>query len=278
MERQIRWIFGTLFLLVGLLGLFAAPSEGIAYIFLGLFLIPPVLDSVETKVKYKIPTGVRYLIVIGGIILIGSLHNLTDVTLNQPSNPNPPREKDEEEPRRREKEIYYSYVTNGESLAAVSEAYLDEASIAIVDSDQKALDRLIEAKAVFYLKPNIHIDLVQEISNGYDKVEFRLKDDRNTLWTRREAIGGSRGKEISKEDYKELWPFTVDKGILRCIEIKVSSLTVHPIILEVNGKNYAINGAAKNWAKRNGYSDSDEIWNSGFSIGHIIEDGIKLCE
>ncbi len=278
MERQIRWIFGIIFLLVGLLGLYTAPSEGVAYLFLGLFLIPPVLDSVEAKINYKIPTGVKYLIVIAGIILIGSLHNATDSTSTQTSNQNSPRKKDEDQPKKREKEIHYDYVTNGEFLAAISEAYLDEASMYFVDSDQKALDRLIQAKVAFYLKPNIHVDFVQEVSNSYDKVEFRLKADRNTLWTRREAIGQSSSKEIAKEEYKELWPFAVDKGILSCIEIKISSLTVHPIILEVNGKKYAINGAAKNWAKQNGYSDIDEIWNSGVPISPIIEDGIKLCE
>jgi hypothetical protein len=85
-------------------------------------------------------------------------------------------------------------------------------------------------------------------------------------------------KEISKLQYKELWPFTVDQGTLRCIQIKVSTLTVHAIVFEANGKNYAINGTAKNWAKENGYSNSDEILNSSVPIGQIIADGLKLCE
>ncbi|MCA6379136.1 MAG: hypothetical protein IM613_15755 [Cytophagales bacterium] len=278
MERQISWTFGVIFLIVGLLGIYTAPAEGVAYLFLGLFLIPPILDSIGSKINFKITTVAKYLIAVGGLVLITSLQRTTDPNFTQTTDTNSPLKKDEEEPKRLEKEIHYDYITNGEFLAAISEAYLDEASTYFVDSDQKALDRLIEAKSVFYLKPNIHVDIVQEISNGYDKVEFRLKGDRNTLWTRREAIGGSKGKEISKEDYKDSWPFTVEKGILRCIEIKVSSLTIHPIVLEVNGKNYAINGAAKNWAKQNGYSDSDEIWNARGSIGLIIEDGIKICE
>lgn len=92
-------------------------------------------------------------------------------------------------------------------------------------------------------------------------------------------ISEGTSKEISKRQYKELWPFTVDNGRLRCIEIKVSSLTtIHAILFEANGKNYAINGTAKNWAEENGYSNSDEIWNSSVPIGQIIEDGLKLCE
>lgn len=97
---------------------------------------------------------------------------------------------------------------------------------------------------------------------------------------------------IYKADYGENWPFTVDKGILKCVS--------QGVIFIANGKTYAVNGTALNFATQYGYSEMDEIWAydtimmkqlvaAGFSneeaeknktrisVDKIIKDGLNLC-
>jgi len=100
-------------------------------------------------------------------------------------------------------------------------------------------------------------------------------------------------KIISKVDYGNDWPFTVEKGVLKC--------SSNQVLFLVNGKQYAINGTAQSLAKSLGYSALEEIWaydsamrqqllSRGFSkddveemttrvgIGRIIQDGLSLCD
>lgn len=77
-------------------------------------------------------------------------------------------------------------------------------------------------------------------------------------------------KNISKTDYGADWPFSIDGGVLKCDRSAVLFLA--------NGKRYAVNGTAKNWAKSEGYDDEiEEIWIPGKDIGRIISDGLNLC-
>lgn len=175
------------------------------------------------------------------------------------------------------------YVTNGDFLAAISEEYLDEALIYIADDDKDALDKFLKKQVAFRLNPNREVILVREHLSG--KVEFKFKGDRTTTWTRREALGRTKtvGREMKKKEfeirYGEEWPFIVDKVTLRCIELKFPGLSViHAIILEVNGKWYAVNGTARNWAQKNGYSAIDEILNKPIPLGGVIQDGLMLCD
>ncbi|MFN8313911.1 MAG: DUF2511 domain-containing protein [Cyclobacteriaceae bacterium] len=81
---------------------------------------------------------------------------------------------------------------------------------------------------------------------------------------------------IHKADYGKEWPFTVDKGVLKC--------SSNQVLFIVNGKLYAINGTAQNLARSKGYSALEEIWaydseemTTRISIGRIIQDGLSLC-
>ena len=97
---------------------------------------------------------------------------------------------------------------------------------------------------------------------------------------------------IYKADYGENWPFTVDKGILKCVS--------QGVVFIANGKTYAVNGTALNFKTEYGYSEMDEVWAydtimmkqliaAGFSkeeaekhkirisVDKIIKDGLKLC-
>jgi len=277
------------FFILALLDFFFRFWEGFLLVILGFIFLPQVHEWVKNKFKLKYAwaiISVLVLLVMCIFIPVTSNYNkhyaeikaeeISRLALKQKYEEEEKLKKLEEE--KKEKGGYDGLITHGEFFAAISEAYLDEATMYIVDGDEKALDKLIKAKAVFYLKPNIEVYLVQESSRKYDKVEFRINEDKRTAWTRKDAIGESFSKEISKQLFKEKWPFTIEKGTLRCIIIKVSHLTIHSIIFNAGGKSYAINGTAKNWAKRNGYSNSNEIWNQNVPIGQIIEDGLKLCE
>jgi hypothetical protein len=83
-------------------------------------------------------------------------------------------------------------------------------------------------------------------------------------------------RKITKAEYGEKWPFTVEEGILKCIN--------DGVIFTVNRKSYGINGRAKT----DGYADPQEIWAVDSSLSDayntlrkdiqpIIDDGRKMC-
>lgn len=108
-------------------------------------------------------------------------------------------------------------------------------------------------------------------------------------------------KKISKSDLKDKWPLTETEGTLKCVQFEIEG--VNPelskgVLIEIKGIDYALNGTAKTWSDKYGYSDIEEIWSdnlklkndlmklgvsekdatSKISIGPLIEEGIKLCE
>ena len=80
------------------------------------------------------------------------------------------------------------YITKDGFIAAITEEYLDEAYMYARDNDPEALDKLIKMQVAFFLKPNIEVIIVDGDLLGKRKAEFRIKGDRNTFWTVREAF------------------------------------------------------------------------------------------
>lgn len=83
----------------------------------------------------------------------------------------------------------------------------------------------------------------------------------------------SSSEVVSKADFGEAWPFTVDSGKLSC---EASAVT-----FAASGKRYALNGTAKSSGQ---YADVDAIWaahpvvpGAKKDIGPMIERGLKLC-
>lgn len=93
MKNALKWIFGILFLLAGLGALFTSPASGVVYLFLGLFLIPPILESVEKKFNFKIPSAGKWVIVIAAIFIApflgDGLYKGTNTTSSYRSDPTP---------------------------------------------------------------------------------------------------------------------------------------------------------------------------------------------
>lgn len=90
------------------------------------------------------------------------------------------------------------------------------------------------------------------------------------------ACGGSAadGRPVSKSDYGDEWPLTVDHGTLRC-EGASAVVFVAP-----DGTEYGVNGTALA-----DYPEIDPIWANDPSgvapkvnIGPLITDGLELCD
>lgn len=60
---------------------------------------------------------------------------------------------------------------------------------------------------------------------------------------------------ISKDQFGKKWPFTVDKGSVKCLPIGNGA-----VVFESGGKIYAVNGTAKGFANKHGFRPMEEIW------------------
>lgn len=108
-------------------------------------------------------------------------------------------------------------------------------------------------------------------------------------------------KAISKEEFGDKWPLTVEKGIIQCVKYEVDGVNpelMKGVIFVYGEKIYGVNGTAKSQGKELGYEDittiiSDDIkmkedaMRMGASekdatvkmdISPILDAGLKLCE
>lgn len=85
-------------------------------------------------------------------------------------------------------------------------------------------------------------------------------------------------EKISKSNFGDAWPFTVEEGLLSC----QGGNGFGAVIFSSNGITYAVNGIAKG---RKTYNDIEAIWANNPAIpgikkdlGTIIDRGLKLCK
>lgn len=88
-------------------------------------------------------------------------------------------------------------------------------------------------------------------------------------------IAGCKSKsvEISRDQYGNRWPFSVDSGKIKCIDGSV--------VFEANSYEYGVNGTSK----MRGYNKIEDIWlddpnlpGTGMDIGFVLEIGNNLCD
>lgn len=96
------------------------------------------------------------------------------------------------------------------------------------------------------------------------------------------------GCPITREQFGEEWPFTVESGVLGCGAVE-GSPGVGSVVFEADGSGgtfYAINGTAKGLADEQGWHPLEEIWaddpataqyGGKVSIEPIIELGLSTC-
>jgi hypothetical protein len=74
------------------------------------------------------------------------------------------------------------------------------------------------------------------------------------------------GIEIRQAEYGDRWPFRTAEGWLRCEGAGA-------IILNVRGKDYAVNGMAGSR-----YAPMQAVWDPSIDVGPIISRGLTLCQ
>lgn len=108
-------------------------------------------------------------------------------------------------------------------------------------------------------------------------------------------------KAISKQQFGDKWPLSVDSGVVKCLPIGNGA-----VVFEAKGKTYAVNGTAQGFAKKRGFLLIDEIWINDpnyhqmikeiaasekqpvkeimkiikptkVSIGPVLDSGVSLC-
>jgi len=134
-------------------------------------------------------------IVVVCIFIAISIYTCSDSSDEQKESQSTPRQETEKS----KIESPSTYVTKDGFIAAISEEYLDEAYMYVRDNDSEALDKLIKMQVVFLLKPNIEVIIVDGTLLGKRKAEFRIKGDRNTFWTIRDAFS-----ILTEEEYDQL--------------------------------------------------------------------------
>ena len=108
-------------------------------------------------------------------------------------------------------------------------------------------------------------------------------------------------KAISKEEFGDKWPLTIEKGIIQCVQYEIDGVNpelMKGVILVDGEKTYGVNGTAKSQGKVLGYEDittilsddvkmKEEAMRLGASekdatvkmdISPILDEGLKLCE
>jgi hypothetical protein len=94
-------------------------------------------------------------------------------------------------------------------------------------------------------------------------------------------MNGKHEVRITKAEYGDTWPFSVDEGILRCEGIEGTGA----VTFEAQGKTYALNGIAR---EQKAFLEVDPIWlpdpeapaefNLKMNLGPIIDRGLQLCD
>jgi hypothetical protein len=90
--------------------------------------------------------------------------------------------------------------------------------------------------------------------------------------SRRDQLSPSKSERVTRAQFGDEWPFTVDGGVLR-------RYPIGGVTFKANGTEYAVNGLAKG----QGFKDVKEIWaddpETGLrkNIGPIIDRGLELA-
>ena len=108
-------------------------------------------------------------------------------------------------------------------------------------------------------------------------------------------------KSLTKEEFDDKWPLTVDEGTLQCIQFEVDGINpevLRGIIFKTKDKTYSVNGVAKSHGVDYGFEDisvitkidlktKNEMMKLGVSEkdatikmdnGFLLDEGLKLCE
>lgn len=74
----LSWIFGVLFALTGIVFVFSEPIPGLVMLIMAAVLLPPISKLVDRKWKFYLSGGVKTIIVVVGLVIIGTTASASD--------------------------------------------------------------------------------------------------------------------------------------------------------------------------------------------------------
>lgn len=74
----LSWVFGVLFALAGIVAIFSEPLTGLVMLVMAAVLLPPVVKLVDQKWKFHLSGGVKIVVVIIGLSIVGLTNNTSD--------------------------------------------------------------------------------------------------------------------------------------------------------------------------------------------------------
>lgn len=110
-----------------------------------------------------------------------------------------------------------------------------------------------------------------------DAADSTLAGDEETQAPATPEAAAEGPLEVSRSDFGDDWPLTVERGTLACEEPSA-------VIFTTGGTTYAVNGMASGLADQRGWeAEIDPIWAEGEAaprknIGPLIDRGLELCE
>lgn len=82
----LSWTFGVLFALGGLGGIISSDhASAIAMLIMAAVLLPPITNLINEKLKFHISSGIKTVVIIIGIIVIGTTSETSNVSNTQPT-------------------------------------------------------------------------------------------------------------------------------------------------------------------------------------------------
>jgi hypothetical protein len=129
--------------------------------------------------------------------------------------------------------------------------------------------------------PNVQEVLGNSGENVYGECISKGRVDCERLFAVEEQ-SSPEGREVTKEEFGEDWPFTVERGFVDCTNL---SGGLREAVFRSGGMTYALNGTARSRAKAQGYEDVMDIWrddpnNPGLKIdiGPILDLALQECD
>lgn len=79
----LSWIFGSLFTIGGIGQLFINPLIGIVFLVIASVILPPAINYIEKKWNIQLSGGLKAVIIIVGLIIVGSFSEKTNINTPQ---------------------------------------------------------------------------------------------------------------------------------------------------------------------------------------------------
>ncbi|MEO5360603.1 MAG: YebY family protein [Nitrospirota bacterium] len=136
----------------------------------------------------------------------------------------------------------------------------------------------------------VDYDEIQKDNSTIKEKFLKIKrKNEETGWVKLEEVCliyepqySKQGKMVTKTQYGERWPLSIDKGQIECMRgAVVFNTRGDAVVFNTGYKTYALNG----FALQLGYPRIDDIWlpnekipGTNKSIGPLLDDALKLCK